>query len=178
MDAFWGAFGGGLAAGIVVLLIEQIRHLRSRPHLKVSGTARFVTRVGAPDELQDLNEKLALQAFNERHLPVAIYGIGLELHHPSRVSKWLSRLRGRSGLGVAETDIAFLDFIPREIKPGQKFDHLVDIEDVVANLREMGKNPEDLKSRCVRFSAGASSFRGALDEHGSTRLKEEFLKAP
>ena len=176
MDAFLGAFGGGLAAGIVVLLIEQIRHFRSKPHLNVSGTARFQVRIGAA--VQDPDEKLALQASNDRHIPVSIYGIGLELHHPSRVSKWFSRLAGESDSGAAEANIAFVDFTSTEITPGHKFDYLVNIREVVAILKQMGKTPGDLKSRCVRFSAGANSFRGALDQHGRTQLEREFSKSP
>ena len=175
METFSAAFGGGLAAGLMVLVIEQIRHSRSKPHLKVSGTARFL--------LQDLNEKLVLQASNDRHLPVSIYGIGLELHHPSRVSKWFSSIKERpwgrnlqpaSGFGTTENDLAFSDFKPTEIKPGGKFVYPVNIQDVVAELKQMGKNPRDLKSRCVTFSAGANSFRGTLDRHGRKKLEEGF----
>jgi hypothetical protein len=46
INVFWAAFGGGAAAGVVLLLVELLRWYLDRPLLKVSMT--FMHTYGVP----------------------------------------------------------------------------------------------------------------------------------
>ena len=168
-EVFWSAFGGGIAGGMVAalagLIVEWGRYLFSRPHLKVSGTYRYMVTPGMSSKLigikNDDEIQLILQAANDRRHPITVTGFGI-------------RLKGRNTPGLFL--IPNMGFhMPYEILPGHNLTQFTSIPDLVIELKEMGKKSEDLK--CIWFrTATNQEFRGVIDKDGMEIIRAEYNK--
>ena len=167
-EVFWSAFGGGIAGGIVAalagLVVEWSRYFFSKPHLKVSGTARYMVTPGTPSTLIGIKDdeiQLILEAANDRQPPITVTGFGI-------------RLKGRNtpGLFLIPNEGFHM---PYEILPGHNLTQFTSVPDLIVKLKEMGKNPRDLK--CVWFkTATGREFRGAVDKGAIKTMRAEYNK--
>ncbi len=170
-EAFWSAFGGGIAGGMVAalvgLVVEWGRYFFSKPHLKVSSTSRYVITPGMSSKLigikDDYEVQLILQAANDRQHPITVTGFGI-------------RLKGRNTRGLfLIPNVGFQ--MPYEILPGHNLTQFTSISDLTAELKEMGKKPKDLK--CIWFGTATNQeFRGTIDKAGMEAIRTEYNKNP
>ena len=168
-EVFWSAFGGGIAGGMVAalagLVVEWGRYFFARPHLKVSGTSRYVVTPGTSSKLigvkNDNEIQLILEAANDRHHPITVTGFGI-------------RLKGRNTPGLfLIPNVGF--HMPYEILPGRNLAQFTSMPDLVVKLKEMRKKPKDLK--CIWFKTAANKeFRGAIDTDGMNAIRTEYNK--
>lgn len=168
-EVFWSAFGGGIAGGTVAALVglavEWIRHSLSKPHLKVSGTSRYVVTPGISSKFIGISNveeiQLILTAANDRKHPTTVTGFGI-------------RLKGRNTPGLFL--IPNKGFImPYEIPPGHNLTQFTSVPDLVVELKKMEKGPRDLK--CIWFKTATDlKFRGAIDKCAMRVIRIEYNK--
>ena len=168
-EVFWSAFGGGIAGGMVAalagLVVEWGRYFFARPHLKVSGTSKFIVTPGISSQsigIKNDEIQLVLEAVNDRQHPITVTGFGI-------------RLKGKHTRGLFIThNIGF--HMPYEILPGHNLTQFTSIPDLVMELKEMGKKPEDLK--CIWFKTAINhEFRGAIDKDGVKAIRGKYNKS-
>ena len=168
-EVFWSAFGGGIAGGMVAalvgLVVEWGRYFFSKPHLKVSGTSRYVVIPGMSSKLigikNDDEIQLILEAANDRQHPITVIGFGI-------------RLKGRNTRGLFLTPNEGFH-MPYEILPGHNLTQFTSMSDLVVELKGMGKKPKDLK--CIWFKTATNQeFRGAIDKDGMKAIRTEYNK--
>jgi hypothetical protein len=78
-DVFWAAFGGGAAAGILVLIAECFRWYLDRPLVNVKISTGFIisqANVGNPPK------QIFLEAINPHSKPVTLTSFGLAYRNP------------------------------------------------------------------------------------------------
>ena len=168
-EVFWSAFGGGVAGGMVAalagLVVEWGRYFFSKPHLKVSGTYRYVVTPGMSSKLigikNDDEIQLILEAANDRQHPITVTGFGI-------------RFKGRNtnGLFLIPNEGFHM---PYEILPGHNLTQFTSVPDLMVELKRMGKKPRDLK--CIWFkTATGREFRGSIDKGAIKTMSAEYNK--
>ena len=168
-EVFWSAFGGGISGGLVAalagLVVEWGRYSFSKPHLKVSGTSRYVATPGISSKLIGIknNEEiqLILTAANDRQHAITVTGFGI-------------RLRGRNTPGLFV--LANKGFrMPYEILPGANLTQFTSVPDLVMELKRMGKRPRDLK--CIWFgTAIGREFVGPIQKTAMRAITCAFTR--
>jgi len=145
---FLAAFGGGAAAGLVILGIELIRRYWERPLVKV--TVGVGLSMGEEDEAQDA--QLVLEAANVHGQPVTLVSCGLILSTGHRVVLPRSQMR---------------DF-PIELGLQRPVVKSVSVEQLLGRLDVWNCVPED-----VRFAY----FSASTGRVFKTRLGRDIIAA-
>jgi len=149
---FLAAFGGGAAAGLVILGIELIRRYWERPLVKV--TVGVGLSMGEDDEASDA--QLVLEAANVHGQPVTLVGCGLILSTGHRVVLPRSQMR---------------DF-PIELGLQRPVVKSVSVEQLLGRLDVWGCVPDDVRYAYFSSSTGRV-FKTRLGRDIITALSRE-----
>ena len=162
-NIFWAAFGGGVAAGAVIGIIQLVRWLTSRPLLKVKVTLGKIVgsfpylyfETGSPEQAI----YIFLEASNPHLVPVTVAGFGLDYKQP----------KGEKITILPQASYKF----PYEVAGGKELTQWTTIEECFSMLRRNRKRPSDLKWVWFRASSG-KVFRGEIDPKVIIALEKAF----
>jgi hypothetical protein len=156
ISVFWAAFGGGAAAGIVMLLVELLRWYMDRPLLKVSMT--FMLTLGH-HAIKDNTRFIVLVAKNPHSKPVTVETFGFDY-------------KSKPSWKLQVTPDGSYQF-PYEVKGGQSLSQRTTEQNLFATLRKEGQEPSDLKGVWFESSSG-KVFHGKIPPVSMRVLKEAF----
>lgn len=167
---FWGAFGGGAAAGLFTLLAvgvaEWLRWFVNRPLLKVRAVVGDVEsttgHMASSGALGVGSRKIFLIAANPHTVPLNVSTFGLSY----RSKKW--------GTMVVRPLVGY-DF-PHQILSGTNLIQWVDVPRVLQELRSRNRNPKDLKYAWFTSSTH-KIFRGRLTKETIRLIQTEYDKS-
>ena len=168
-EVFWSAFGGGIAGGmvaaLVALAVEWGKQICSKPHLKVSGTVRYIVIPGTTSNLiginNDAESQFILTAANDRQYPITVTGFGIRLKGGNTSGLFLIPNKGFQ--------------LPYEILPGHNLTQWTSVPDLAMELKNIGKEPRDL--RYIWFKTATNQeFRGPIDRGAMGTMREEYNK--
>lgn len=142
-EIFWAAFGGGAAAGVIVIAADWFRWHLDRPLLKVGlslgNKVSNQSIITSPIPNMANDPLLLFFARNNRFRPVFIVSFGLEYSDPkSGFQFWRSDRRAMTGDWFQ---------LPYEVTDGKGFLGPWPITRWFESLRESGLEPRHLK-RC------------------------------
>ena len=170
-EVFWAAFGGGAAAGVVILAADWFRWHLDRPLLKVELSLgnlmldkAFLT---SPTPNMSDNPLLIFTARNDRIRPVFIASLGLEFSEPkSRFRFWLSNKTALTGDWFQ---------LPYEVTDGKGFQGPWSITTWFESLRQSGLEPKHVKK--VWFLSHAGTRFSSRINNGTRSFLQSHFKA-
>ena len=158
-NVFWAAFGGAAAAGlfaiVAIIVGEWFRWFIDRPLLKISLSLGYLLGV------DDKTWYVFLEASNPHSKPVAL---------------------SRFGISYKGKEQRYLQVMPQ---PGYQFPYQLDggkslpqwtpVRELLATLKEEGKEPSDMK--WVWFSSSSGKlYRSKIKKSTIEALEKEFHK--
>ena len=168
-NVFWAAFGGGAAAGVVILAADWFRWHLDRPLLKVelslgnmvSDQALFTTPT--PDMAN--NPLLIFTARNDRIRPVIIASLGMGYSDPkSRLKFWLTNRTAMTGDWFQ---------LPYEVTDGKGFQGPWSMTTWFQSLGKSGLEPKHLKKVWFQSHAG-TRFSSRVNRGTRNFLQTQF----
>lgn len=162
-NIFWAAFGGGAAAGAVIVVIELVRRLTNRPLLKISVKLGEIEGT-YPNlfSLKGMTEQASyifFEAINPHHVPVTVSSFGLDYKRPK-------------GSKITILPQVFSQF-PYEVAGGKNLTQWRSIDEFLSRLREIGESPSHLKWVWFQASSG-KVFRSKIDPEVIIALEKAF----
>lgn len=171
---FWAAFGGGAAAGFIVLAVELFKRFLDRPLVKVSLRLGNLIQVPPADPFsgvpqfayshfrEDVPDHIFFDARNPHTKPVVLSNFGLRYKR----KEW-RRLQVNPAQGYQ---------FPYKLDGGSWIAQWTSLEQLFTTLRKAGRVPSDLK--WVWFeSASGELFRSKIEKRIIQDLEKEFNKA-